>query len=86
MLSTKITYSSSKFVLKFNFIKEINDKLEKTLEFNTPGLNNPETYVLTHKRFNISLVLIIDLNKAEVYKLPCRDCSHHEIEIVLSFD
>ena len=29
------------------------DNLEKTnLDFKTPGLNNPETYVLTHNRFN----------------------------------
>ena len=31
----------------------MNDKLEKT-----PGLNNPETHVLTHNRFNTYMVLI----------------------------
>ena len=51
-----------------------------------PGLNNPETYVLTHNRFNTYLVLIFkDLNKAENYKMPCRVSSHNEIEIPLSF-
>ena len=42
----------------------MNDNLEKT-----PGLNNPETYVLTHIRFNTYLVLIFtDLKKAQFYK------------------
>ena len=51
------------------------------------GLNNPETYVLTHNRFNIYMVLIFtDLKKAEIYKMLYRDSPHHEIEIVMSFD
>ena len=44
------------------------------------GLNNPETYVITHIRFNTLMVLIfIDLNKAQIYKIPYRDSPHHEI-------
>ena len=59
----------------------MNDNLE------TPGLNNPETYVLTHKRFNTYIFLIFtDLKKAQIYKMPYRDSPHHEIEIVMSFD
>ena len=53
----------------------------------TPGLNNPESYVLTHNRFNTYLVLIFtDLKKAQVYKIPFRDSPYQEIEIVMSFD
>ena len=53
----------------------------------TPGLNNPESYVLTHNRFNTYIVLIFtDLKKAQIYKMPYRDSPHHEIEIVMSFD
>ena len=50
-------------------------------------LNNPETYVLTHNRFNTYIVLIFtDLNKAQIYKMPYRDSPHHEIVILMSFD
>ena len=60
----------------------MNDSLEKT-----PGLNNPETYVLTHNRFNTYIVLIFtDLKKAQIYKMPYRDSLRQEIEIVMSFD
>ena len=53
----------------------------------TPGLNNPETYVLTHNRFNTYIVLIFtDLKEAQIYKMPHRDSSHHEIEIIMSFN
>ena len=53
----------------------------------TPGLNNPETYVLTHNRFNTYMILIFtDLKKAQIYKMPYRDSPHHEIEIIMSFD
>ena len=32
-----------------------------------PGLNNPETYVLTYNRFNTYIVLVFtDLKKAQV--------------------
>ena len=52
-----------------------------------PGLNNPETYVLTHNRFNTYMVLIFtDLKKAQIYKIPFRNSPHQEIEIVMSFD
>ena len=53
----------------------------------TPGLNNPETYVLTHNRFNTYMVLIFaDLKKAQIYKMPYRNSPHQKIEIVMSFD
>ena len=56
-------------------------------EIKTPGLNNPETYVLTHNRFNTYMVLIFsDLKKAQIYKMPFRNSPHQEIEIVMSFD
>ena len=60
----------------------MNDNLEKT-----PGLNNPDTYVLTHNRFNTYKVLIFsDLKKAQIYRIPYRNSPHQEIEIVMSFD
>ena len=50
-------------------------------------MNNPETYVLIHNRFNTYLVLIFtDLKKAQIYKLLYRNSPHQEIEIVMSFD
>ena len=50
-------------------------------------MNNPETHVLTHNRFNTYIVLIFaDLKKTQIYKMPYRDSSHQEIEIVKSFD
>ena len=60
------------------------DKIEETVhDIKTPGLSNPETYVLTHNRFNTYLVLIVsDLCKTQIYKMPYRDSPHHEIEIV----
>ena len=64
------------------------DNLEKTnLDLKIPGLNNPETYVLTHNRFNTYIVLFFtDLKKAQIYRIPYRDCPHQEIEILMSFD
>ena len=51
------------------------------------GLNNPETYVLTHNRFNTYMVLIFsDSNKAQIYRIPYRNSPHQEIEILMSFD
>ena len=64
----------------------MNDQLEKNICFKAPGLNNPETYVLTHNRFKTHLVLIFsDLNKAQVYEMPCKVCSYDEIGISMSF-
>ena len=61
--------------------------MDEEIVLKTPGLNNPESYVLTHNRFNTYLVLIFsDLNKAQIYKMPYRDSPHHEIEILMSFD
>ena len=35
------------------------DKLDKTIhDIKTPGLNNPETYVVTQKRFKTFMVVI----------------------------
>ena len=50
----------------------MNDKFEKTIpNIKTPGLNNPESHVLTHNGFNTYIVLIFtDLKKAQIYKLP----------------
>ena len=60
----------------------MNEDLEKT-----PGLNNPETYVLTHNRFNTYMVLIFtDLKKDQIYKMPNRNSSDREIEILMGFD
>ena len=51
----------------------------------TPGLSNPESYIVTHDRFNTYMVLLFsDLNKAQIYKLPYWDSPHHGIEIPLS--
>ena len=56
-------------------------------DIKTPGLNNPETYVLTHNRFNTYMVLIFtDLKKVQIYKMPYRNSPHQKIEIVMSFD
>ena len=43
----------------------------------TSELNNPETYVLTHNRFNTYIVLIFtDSKKAQIYKMPYGNSSH----------
>ena len=49
----------------------MNDKTEKTVRvIEVLGLNNLETYVLTHNGFNIYMVSIFsDLNKTQIYKL-----------------
>ena len=53
----------------------------------TPGLQNPETNMLTHNRFNTYMVLnFSDLKKAQIYKMPFRDSPRHEIEKLMSFD
>ena len=50
-------------------------------------LNCPETYVLTHNRFNTYIVLLFtDLKKAQIYKMPYRNSPHQGIEKVMSFD
>ena len=61
--------------------------MNANLENKTLGLNNPESYILTHNRFNTYLVLIFtDLKKAQIYKIPYRNSPYPEIEIVMSFD
>ena len=60
----------------------MNEDLEKTT-----SLNNPETYVITHSRFNNYMVLIFtDLKKTQIYKIPYRNSPHQEIEILMSFN
>ena len=65
------------------------DKLEETVHDNeakTQGLKNPETYVLTHNRFNTYLVLIFsELNKAQIQIKPYSDSQHYETELLISF-
>ena len=47
--------------------------MNEEIVLKTPGLNNPETYVLTHNRLNTYMVLIFNhLNKAQIYKMLCR--------------
>ena len=61
------------------------DKVEELVHGKRPGLNNPETFVLTHNRFNTYLVSIFtDLNRAQIFKMPYRDSPHQEIEIPMS--
>ena len=61
--------------------------MNANLENKTPGLNNPETHVITYNRFNTYMVLIFtDLKKAQNYKMPYRNSHHQEIEIVTKFD
>ena len=56
-------------------------------ELKTPGLNNPETYVLTHNRFNTYMILIFtDLKKAQIFKMPYTKRPRQENEKVMSFD
>ena len=55
--------------------------------FETPGLNNPETYVLKHARFiTYKVLLFTDLNKGQIYKMPYKDSPDHGTEILMSFD
>ena len=61
--------------------------MNANLENKTPGLNNPETYVLTYNRFNTYMILIFtDWKNAQIYKMPFRDSPHQEIEMVTKFD
>ena len=51
------------------------------------GLNNPETYVLTHNRFiNYMVLIFTDLEKAQIYITPYRNSPHQGIGILMSFD
>ena len=50
-------------------------------------MNNPESCLLTHNRFNTYMVLIFtDLKKAQIYKMPHRNSHHQEIGLVIKFD
>ena len=61
--------------------------MNANLENKTLGLNNPETHLLTHNRFNIYMVLIFtDLKKAQISKMPNRNSHHQEIEILTKID
>ena len=56
-------------------------------KFKTPGLNNPESYVLKYAKSNTYMLLLFtDLTKAQIYKMPYRASPHREIEMVMSFD
>ena len=62
------------------------DKIDETVWGKTPGLDNPETYVLTHKRYYKYLVLIFgDSTKAQICKVPCRNNPYHESKKLMSF-
>ena len=53
----------------------------------TSRLNNPETHMLAHNRFDNYMVLISTvLRKAQIFKIPYRNSPHQEIEILMSFD
>ena len=60
--------------------------MNEEIVLKTAGLNNPETYVLTHNRFKTYMVSSFsDLNKAEIYEMPYRKNPHNEIERFMSF-
>ena len=63
------------------------DKLEAIVPENkTRILNNSKSYVLTHNRFITYMVPIFsDLNKAQINKVPYRDSTHHDFELLMSF-
>ena len=66
--------------------ERVHDNEGETLFCKTPGSNNPRNYVLTHNKCNTYLVLIVrDLNEAQIYKMPYRDSQHHEIEKIYEF-
>ena len=45
-------------------------------------MNNPESHLLTHNRFNTYMVLIFtDLKKAQIYKVPYKNSQHQEFEL-----
>ena len=60
------------------------DKIEETVHtVKTLVLNKPETFVLTHNRYNTYIVLIFtDLKEPQIYKIPYRNSLHQEIEIL----
>ena len=59
----------------------MNDKIK------TPSLSNLESRVLKYAGFDTYMALLFsDLDKAQIYKMPCRDSPHQEIEILTSFD
>ena len=63
------------------------DTIEETVHDKTPGLINPENYVLRHKGLSTYLVLnFTDLNETQIYKMQDKDGPHHEIEILMSFN
>ena len=65
----------------------VHDNEIETLFCKTPGLNNPETHVLTDNGFYTILVLIFsDLNETHIYKMPYRRGPNHEIEMLLCFN
>ena len=70
----------------FFFLIEMIDEIVEIVLYKTPGLDIPETFVLTNNRFKNFLVLIYsDLRKAHFLKIPYRNNPYHEIEILRSF-
>ena len=48
--------------------------------------NNPETYLISHNRFIVYLVLIfVDRKKAQIYSFPNRVDEHDVIKLIIDF-
>ena len=66
--------------------KKVHDTDAEVFSSKTPGLINPEHYLLTHNRSKTYLVLFFsDSTKAQFYEMPCINSSDDEIETVMSF-
>ena len=60
----------------------INEQIKKT-----PGLNNPETYLLSNNRFIDYLVLIfVSKKKAQIYTFPNRVDEYDTIRLIIEFE
>ena len=94
LVSTKLTYSSGEIISMFVFImylifkkeKTPNDNEAETLFCKTPGLKNPDTYVLTQNHLKTYMILVFsDLNKTQISQMLSRDNPYHKKEILMSF-
>ena len=62
-------------------------EIEEKFHDKTQRLNNPETNVLTHDRFNTHFILLLkDLNKAQIFEIRYRVSQNQEVGIVMSFN
>ena len=62
------------------------DNEAETLFCKTPGLKNPDTYVLTQNHLKIYMILVFsDLNKTQISQMLSRDSPDHKKEIPMSF-